>query len=75
MGEREALDVRTPCCDAQAEVTVRLSVRIPASLWRRVTKAALRRAGVAIKAADWHRAIWSCPTCHRVWSPGELPRG
>lgn len=65
--------LRSACCRAPLECTVQLSTRIPAHLYRRVTKASLRSAEVTIEAAAWERAMWSCTQCHRVWRPGEFP--
>lgn len=64
--------LRTLCCGVEPEVTVRLSVRLPLRFNRRVTKHALRSRDVVIEAANWERAIWSCPGCYRIWPPGHL---
>ncbi len=63
----------TDCCGARPEVTARVSLRMPWDVAHNLTKARLRRADVQIEAADWDRMLWSCPTCHRVWPPGEVP--
>lgn len=47
--------------------------RIPQRLYGRVTKGRLRSADCQIEAANWDRAMWSCPECHRLWAPGEFP--
>lgn len=46
---------------------VRVSIRMPMSLLRRLTKAALRRKDVSIEAADWARLLLECQSCHAVW--------
>ena len=66
-------DVVTVCCGREPRITVQLSVQIPLEMYRRVTKRKLRRADVEVEAANWERAIWQCPGCHRVWAPGVPP--
>lgn len=66
-------DVRTVCCKQEPRLTVLVSVQIPLSMYRRVTKTKLSRKDVQVDAAHWDRVIWQCPGCHQVWPPGEIP--
>ncbi|MCC6752008.1 MAG: hypothetical protein IT371_30425 [Deltaproteobacteria bacterium] len=64
---RRLFDCACPKGQEHQRVLVSVEVSIPACLYRRVNKSALRRRSVRIEGAVWEKATTFCEKCGMVW--------